>query len=190
VDTLEPISEIKLEAEDKNRIEWGVEGYSSKGFKVVWSKNENPTYPTREEDKYHYFSNPEKRSDFLDAFDGSGKYYVRVCEYKGGECGVYSNEAEIQLGKLKEVYEDEKHEERLLVCENGCALEESCLPFGFRNKGEYCSIDAEFTPQKEGESACENNFECKSNVCVSGECISQSLIKKVFDWLKGFFSRG
>lgn len=79
-------------------INWDVDGNSSKGFKVVWSKNAGPTYPTRSGDKYHYYSSPSKNIDKLDAFAGSGKYYVRVCEYLGGKCGVYSNEVELYLG--------------------------------------------------------------------------------------------
>jgi hypothetical protein len=31
-------------------VTWTVNGYSKQGFKVVWSKNANPTYPTRDGD--------------------------------------------------------------------------------------------------------------------------------------------
>ncbi|MFH1661935.1 MAG: hypothetical protein ABIA02_02470 [Candidatus Falkowbacteria bacterium] len=82
---------------DGSRIEWEVDGYSTKGFKVVWSQNENPVYPNRDGDKYHYYSDPNKVTDDLTAFSGSGTYYVRVCEYLGGACGVYSNEISVQL---------------------------------------------------------------------------------------------
>jgi len=61
-------------------IEWSVDGYSTKGFKISWSKTSGPTYPLRTGDKYHYFSSPSKTSDTLTAFDGDGTYYVRVCE--------------------------------------------------------------------------------------------------------------
>ena len=79
-------------------IEWEVDGYSAKGFKVVWSMNSGPTYPTRSGDKYHYYSDPNKRTDTLTAFTGSGTYHVRVCEYLGGACGKYSNEITLTLG--------------------------------------------------------------------------------------------
>ena len=39
-----------------SKIEWEAIGYSGKGFKVVWSLNSGPTYPTRSGDKYHYYS--------------------------------------------------------------------------------------------------------------------------------------
>jgi len=90
------VKRIELETEG-NKVKWSVEGYSPKGFKVVWSKISGPTYPTRSGDRYHYFSNPKQETDTLKAFDGSGAYYVRVCEYLNGKCGVYSNEETINL---------------------------------------------------------------------------------------------
>ncbi|MDP3970545.1 MAG: fibronectin type III domain-containing protein [bacterium] len=79
------------------KVTWGVTGYSVNGFKVVWSKNENPTYPLRDGDKYKYFSDPGATSSSLYAFDGAGTYYVRVCEYLGGSCGEYSNQVSLTL---------------------------------------------------------------------------------------------
>ncbi len=94
------VESIEL-AGEKDKVEWDVNGYSPNGFKVVWSKSENPTYPTREGDRYHYFSNPERDSDTVTPFDGSGTYYARVCEYIGGGCGVYSNQVTLNLAKNK-----------------------------------------------------------------------------------------
>lgn len=48
-------------------------------------------------DKYHYNSSPSWSSDTITAFDEAGTYYVRVCEYLGGHCGVYSNEITVTL---------------------------------------------------------------------------------------------
>jgi len=88
---------LKLEDETKGKIYWTAAGYSKQGFKVVWSLNSSPTYPNRAGDKYHYYTDPNKNSDALTAFDGTGIYYVRVCEYLGGQCGVYSNEIKVEL---------------------------------------------------------------------------------------------
>ncbi len=108
------VNSITLNGEG-NSITWTVDGYSPKGFKVVWSKNEHPAYPTRDGDKYHYFSNPNQRADTLSAFDGSGIYYVRVCEYLGGKCGVYSNEINVELeGKIDKDIEKIKEKAELL----------------------------------------------------------------------------
>lgn len=90
------VSSISLSA-DGAAINWSVDGYSAQGFKVVWSKNSGPTYPLRTGDKYHYYTDPQKNSDVLEAFSGSGRYYVRVCEYLGGKCGLYSNQVEVSL---------------------------------------------------------------------------------------------
>ncbi len=92
------VEKITLQADsENNKVTWETDGYSSKGFKVVWSKNSAPTYPTRSGDKYHYLSNPSSNSSSLNAFDGEGTYHVRVCEYLGGKCGIYSNEVTIEL---------------------------------------------------------------------------------------------
>lgn len=94
------VNSITLKALSNNKVEWSVEGYSKGGFKVVWSKNQSPTYPLRDGDKYHYYENPSYRYDVIDnAFAGEGTYYVRVCEYLDGACGVYSNEVSIELSK-------------------------------------------------------------------------------------------
>ncbi|MDA3840482.1 MAG: Kazal-type serine protease inhibitor domain-containing protein [Patescibacteria group bacterium] len=99
------VNSITLSGEDAN-IKWSVDGYSAKGFKVVWSKNEGPTYPLRSGDKYHYYTDLNKDFDTLEVFDGGGTYYVRVCEYLGGECELYSNEIEVVLGDDVDSNED------------------------------------------------------------------------------------
>ncbi|MFA5127627.1 MAG: FecR domain-containing protein [Patescibacteria group bacterium] len=78
-------------------ITWRTTGESPMGFKLVWSMNTHPTYPTRDGDKYNYYSDPAQSTGSIDAFSGSGTYYVRVCEYLGGACGVYSNEIQVTL---------------------------------------------------------------------------------------------
>jgi peptidoglycan hydrolase-like protein with peptidoglycan-binding domain len=94
-----PISQVKSITLSNNgaAVAWTVDGYSKSGFKVVWSKNTAPTYPTRDGDKYEYFDKPATNSASLYAFNGSGTYFVRVCEYLGGACGVYSNELSVVL---------------------------------------------------------------------------------------------
>ena len=72
------------------------------------------------------------------------------------------------------------------IC-NGCLLEDKCYPFNYRKSGEYCSMGKSFVKQLEADSVCENNFECESNVCVSGQCISGSFIQKVISWFSKMF---
>lgn len=78
-------------------VRWTVDGNPAQGVKVVWSKNQSPTYPPREGDRAEYHSNPTDSEATISAFDGAGKYYVRICEYNNGSCGVHSNQIEVQL---------------------------------------------------------------------------------------------
>jgi S-layer homology domain len=91
------VSLITMSDDGGGAISWTVEGYSEEGFKVVWSKNAGATYPSRTDDEYIYHSDPSTVASDVYAFDGDGSYYVRVCEYTGGACGVYSDELEIEL---------------------------------------------------------------------------------------------
>jgi len=71
---------------------------------------------------------------------------------------------------------------------SGCVLEGKCYPFGYRIKEDYCSGSTEsFENQKIGDASCDNNFECESNLCVSGKCLSQSIIQKIINWFKNIF---
>lgn len=88
---------IKLDSAGDNKVIWKSEGYSAKGFKVVWSKTSGPAYPNRKSDQYQYHEDSKSNYAHLKAFDGPGKYFVRVCEYLGDECGIYSNEITIEL---------------------------------------------------------------------------------------------
>ena len=74
-----------------------------------------------------------------------------------------------------------------LVCENSCPLDDKCYPFGYRKVKKFCSDEGLFVSQFESEVTCENNFECSSNVCISNNCVSQSLIDKIFNWFRNLF---
>lgn len=71
--------------------------WPANGFKLVWSKTSSPTYPTRSSDRYQYYSSASQRNGVVYDFDGAGTYYVRVCEYFDGACGVYSNQITVTL---------------------------------------------------------------------------------------------
>ena len=91
------VTSISVSKVGGGTVKWSLNGKSEQGFKLVWSKNTSPAYPTREGDKYNYYSDAGARTGTIDAFDGSGSYYVRVCEYLGGRCGVYSNQIKLSL---------------------------------------------------------------------------------------------
>ncbi|MBD3252649.1 hypothetical protein GF386_02880 [Candidatus Pacearchaeota archaeon] len=79
----------------------------------------------------------------------------------------------------------------VLICKDSCPFDGKCYPFGFRKTIEgnkkYCSDEGEFVKQLEAGDSCDNSFECKSNVCVSSECVSGGLLRKILNWLKSFF---
>jgi hypothetical protein len=68
----------------------------------------------------------------------------------------------------------------------GCLLNDTCYPLGYRKDGEFCSDSKEFMSQLEG-GYCNNNFECESNVCVDSECVSGGLFRRILDWFRNFF---
>jgi len=89
------------------------------------------------------------------------------------------------------------------VC-SGCEFDEGCIPYGFRvqvkedETGEnailnmYCDIDGRLKEQKittrQGDWAtCQNDFECESNICSSGECIE---LQKMLEDVSKFKSLG
>jgi peptidoglycan hydrolase-like protein with peptidoglycan-binding domain len=93
------VKSLSLTSSGSGAVAWSVDGYSAQGYKVVWSKNAAPTYPCREGDQYQYFSDPSTKNTTLSPFAGAGTYYVRVCEYLGGKCGLYSNQITVQMAE-------------------------------------------------------------------------------------------
>ncbi len=132
-----------------------------------------------------------------------GKVSFKVFTKISG-CDSIEDTLEIEIKKIKEKEEvcgigvcvpekEEKVEEipeekEILYSCAGCELEGKCYPLGYRKARGYCSVGYEFVSQKE-EGVCENNFECKSNVCISDECISEGLIKKIIAWFKKVFGK-
>lgn len=84
-------------------VSWIVNGYSEKGFKVVWAPTSEPTYPPKADGFWQYWSDPATTTSDSLRIDHGGKtvtpgtYFVRVCEYLGGSCGVYSNQITVTL---------------------------------------------------------------------------------------------
>jgi len=64
----------------------------------------------------------------------------------------------------------------------------ACEQMGIRKDGKYCSTDKKWENQIEKEEYCDNNFECKSNICVDSKCISGSLIQKIISWFANLFN--
>jgi|GEM_PF-2976596 len=73
------------------------------------------------------------------------------------------------------------------ICESGCLSNGKCYPMGYRRSGTYCSEDNEFVKLLPSDSSCNNNFECRSNLCIGDECVDQSLINRFIEWLRNSF---
>lgn len=48
-----------------------------------------------------------------------------------------------------------------------------CDQIGIRQSGKYCSTEYKLVSQKANTISCENNFECKNNICSEGNCASK-----------------
>lgn len=69
---------------------------------------------------------------------------------------------------------------------DGCLDGTRCRSVGYRKSALFCS-DNGFSPQLQEGSLCVNNFECSSNLCVSNQCISSSLLQRIIGWFRSIF---
>ncbi len=67
---------------------------------------------------------------------------------------------------------------------SGCIVDGKCLPLGYRVAGSFCLLNGSLGLQKREAELCENHFECSSNVCASGKCVSADLVTQLIDFLK------
>ena len=95
------------------------------------------------------------------------------------------------ITKPEEVQEEpaeiEKLKEEILICKDSCPSDGKCYPFGYRKGGKFCTDEGAFKEQLKADAVCDNNFECSTNVCVDGKCISSGLIQKITNWFKKLF---
>ncbi|MFH1134130.1 MAG: protein disulfide isomerase family protein [Nanoarchaeota archaeon] len=78
----------------------------------------------------------------------------------------------------------QERKEEFLICKDSCPSDGKCFPFGYRKEGTFCSDEGAFVGQLGSEKDCENNFECTTNVCVDGKCMSSGLIQKIISWFR------
>jgi len=93
--------------------------------------------------------------------------------------GEYYCDKDKSDGMLKEIFCEfgcsdgacNPPKDETIVCDQGCPFNGECLPVSTRVSGKYCDYTQSLKVQKEGE--CENNYECKSNLCLSGQCLTE-----------------
>lgn len=103
------LSEIKLNgsvSDNAINLSWAIsnDDLSLKSFKILWSKNQNPTYPLREFDNYHYLTSGAMNHKISNL--ANGKYFVRVCLYNNG-CTAYSNELSFEINSSNSIVCDD-----------------------------------------------------------------------------------
>jgi hypothetical protein len=69
-----------------------------------------------------------------------------------------------------------------------CAAGGNCYELDYRLNGQYCSVNKIFENQKGIDAECENNSECKSNMCSYSKCIETGLIATIINFFKNFLA--
>ena len=70
---------------------------------------------------------------------------------------------------------------------DGECVNKDCTTIGFRIEGKYCSSEYIYEHQKESDEFCENNFECNSNICIEGKCVSGGIWSEFLEWFRKLF---
>ena len=126
-------------------------------------------------------------NDFEKPIVNVGRASAEECEGFLKECklgdNLLCNKWEINC----QIKEESNISIESLICKDSCPLEGKCYPFGYRKSNNFCSDIGSFVGQSEGDATCDNNFECSSNVCVSGTCVSEGVIQKILNWFKNLF---
>lgn len=76
-------------------------------------------------------------------------------------------------------------------CLMGCKLNNACVLPGIRTSVDgkkYCDIDSIWKNQKIESETCDNDYECETNLCLDGECLTKDLWQKILGWFKNLFS--
>lgn len=84
----------------------------------------------------------------------------------------------------------------------GCKTENTCLSVGIRmidnlSLPVYCDLTGQFLEQKDEGTSCQNDFECLSNSCLSGQCEdlaaqleeTRTMYEKISAWFAGLFGK-
>ena len=71
----------------------------------------------------------------------------------------------------------------------GCSNNGTCYAFGFRDKNDYCFYDGSIKNYSVVGEACEEDYQCESNSCVSGVCGPNGIFEKIGAWFKNLFRK-
>ncbi|MBS3075922.1 hypothetical protein J4429_05700 [Candidatus Pacearchaeota archaeon] len=106
----------------------------------------------------------------------------------GGNCYLEEYVGDTNAEDIENIYDSNASEFKAdLICKDSCPFEDKCYPFGYRKAEKYCSDNGAFIEQLKSDETCDNNFECSSNVCVSGKCIDAGFLQKIMNWFRKLF---
>jgi len=169
----------------------GGKDYYVKGKTTGHMWNDNTTYVKKEDhcceicDGYHPLDGADNLFEWH-CEDGVISGFVWESCPNGCRDGACAKiEPDEKTGPI-DIPEGISEEEISGICD-GCLLDNQCYPFGYRKSERYCFDENEFVDYKESEESCDNNFECKSNVCVDGECVSGGLVRRIINWFIRLF---
>jgi len=161
------------------RIENGIREYQI--MSDICVKDNQVPQPGKEYGLFEYFCNKEGYVDV------TSRDSIYICPFgcEDGKClgtekivGVTNEPAEIP--------EADQVNRIVYTCGYNCQYDNKCYPFGYRKNKEYCSEDGFFLQSSSG-SQCKDNFECKSNLCLDNECVSNNIFAKFFRWISNLF---
>src|SRR3989339_226616 len=117
-----------------------------------------------------------------------------VCDGRcrgSNECGVKRFKAFSSCGNITFVRPTEGEgsvplNETNSQCQ-GCSNNGTCYAFGFRDKNDYCFYDGSIKNYSVVGEACEEDYQCESNSCVSGVCGPNGIFEKIGAWFKNLF---
>ncbi|VVB74776.1 Uncharacterised protein [uncultured archaeon] len=112
------------------------------------------------------------------------------------ECQLDNNAAPDDLNTPQpELYDENSLGDQELISPNPqdnacdwCSIGSNCYELDYRLNGQYCSINKIFEDQKGLNADCENNPECKSNMCSDSKCIETGLIATIINFFKNLFA--
>ena len=122
--------------------------------------------------------------------------------YENGQFKTIYDKKNIPVNNLKPIIDQEIIKQAPptpLNCAQGCDIDEGCLPLGTRmkedSKAVYCDVDGQLKPQLTVGATCDNNFECTTNSCLSGQCTDlkqelseqRGLMERILQWLNRLF---
>ncbi|MDP1695740.1 MAG: hypothetical protein Q8L29_02405 [archaeon] len=126
-------------------------------------------------------------NDFEKPIANAGGASAEECEGFLKECKLGDNSLCDKWERNCQIKKESNISIGSIICKDSCPLEGKCYPFGYRKSNKFCSDIGSFVEQLEGDKTCDNNFECSSNVCVSGTCVSEGFIQTFMNWFKNLF---